>query len=94
MIEVSVFNFFNEIKQGAKNLDINGAYNIVNISGKICYVEGHKGLKLLSQELIVLSIKKGSISISGEGLSLRELYDDCIKIFGKIKSVEVNDESK
>ena len=89
-----MFNFFNEIKSGIKNLDIKNGYNIVNVSGKLCYIEGHKGLKKLSRELIVLSLKHGQISIIGKQLVLREMYDDCIKISGEISAVEVQDVQK
>ena len=89
-----MFNFFDEIKSGIKNLDTNGDYNIVNVSGKICYVEGHKGLLVLGREQVVLKIKNAKLSIEGQALSLRELYDDCIKISGKIQKIEVFDEKK
>lgn len=86
-----MFNFFNEIKSGIKNLDIKNSYNIVNVSGKICYIEGHKGLKVLSRDVIVVAIKNGDIKVTGKDLVLRELYDECIKISGKIKNIEVED---
>lgn len=89
-----MFNFFDEIKSGVKNLDVKDGYNIVNISGKICYVEGHKGLKILSNERVVLIVKNANISIEGKNLVLRELYDECIKISGNIQKIEVFDEKK
>ena len=55
------------------------------------YVEGHKGLDLLSKNLICLKLKKGRIKIEGKDFVLRELYDDCIKISGKIEKIEVFD---
>lgn len=84
-----MFNFFDEIKSCVK--DINNKYNIVNVSGKLVYIEGHKGLSVLSKELICLRIKKGNIKIEGSNLQLKELYDECVKISGKIDKVEVFD---
>ncbi len=86
-----MFNFFDEIKSCIKNIDIKNKYNIVNVSGKLVYVEGHKGLSVLSKEMISLRIKKGTIKIEGEELILRELYDECVKISGKIQKIEVFD---
>ena len=86
-----MFNFFDEIKSGIKNLEFTNQFNVVNVSGKIAYVEGHKGLSLLSKEKVKLKLKKGEISIEGENLVLRELYDECVKISGKIIKIEVFD---
>lgn len=86
-----MFNFFDEIKSCVKNIEIKNKYNIVNVSGKIVYIEGHKGLSLLSKAVMCLKIKKGSIKIEGENLVLRELYDECVKISGKIQKIEVFD---
>ena len=61
------------------------------MSGKLVYVEGHKGLSLLSKEKICLSVKKGTIKIEGRDLMLRELYDECVKISGFIEKIEVLD---
>lgn len=84
-----MFNFFNEIKSCVG--EIKNKYNIVNMSGKLIYVEGHKGLALLSKNIICLKIKKGSIKVEGENLSLKELYEECVKISGKIEKIEVFD---
>lgn len=86
-----MFNFFDEIKSSAKHNSFCSDFNVVNMSGRIIYVEGHKGLNILSKEKIVLLVKSGSISIDGEQLVLQELYDDCVKIIGKIKKIEVFD---
>ena len=86
-----MFNFFDEIKQGIKNVKAINEYNIVNVSGRIVYVEGHKGLALLSPQKMNLRLKKGYVSIVGNELVLRELYDQCIKITGKIEKIEVFD---
>jgi sporulation protein YqfC len=86
-----VFNFFNEIKEGIKNINVTNEYNIVNVSGRLVYIEGHKGLLILSKEKMNLKLKKGYISVLGHDLVLSELYDQCIKISGKIQKIEVFD---
>ena len=63
-------------------------YNIVNISGRLVYVEGHKGLVVLSDKKIVFKLKKGQASIEGAGLVLAELAENTLFIKGKIESVE------
>lgn len=84
-----MFNFFNEIKSCVG--EIKNKYNIVNMSGKLVYIEGHKGLSLLSKTVICLRIKKGSIKVEGQNLILKELYDECVKISGIIEKIEVFD---
>ncbi len=84
-----MFNFFVEIKSGLG--EIQKKYNIVNVSGKLVYIEGHKGLSILSKELICLKIKKGNIKIEGQNLILKEIYDECAKITGIIEKIEVFD---
>ena len=91
LLRYNMFNFFDEIKAGMKEINLYNQFNIVNVSGKMVYVEGHKGLALLSKEKISLNLKKGSVLVEGEELVLRELYDECVKISGKIKKIEVFD---
>ena len=83
-----MFNFFNEIKQVNKKFDLTGGYNLVNVSGKIIYVEGHKGINVISKEIISFKVKNGRIIVEGENLILSELTEDTIKITGIIKKVE------
>ncbi|MBE7075606.1 MAG: hypothetical protein E7375_00860 [Clostridiales bacterium] len=83
-----MFNFFNEVKQNIKSPIED--FNIINMSGQILYVEGHKGLIVLSKEEIVFKIKKGTVSVFGENMLLAELNQTTIKICGKIKKVEQN----
>lgn len=85
-----MFNFINEIKGNLKNSkDITlDNFNIINLSGKILYVEGHHGLVTLSKELVSFKIKKGVVMIEGKDLILAELNENTIKICGEIKKVE------
>lgn len=85
-----MFNFFGEVKESLKNSkDLNlSSYNIINISGKILYVEGHCGLVTLSKEIIAFKINGGRVVVEGEDMLLQELTENTLKISGKIKKVE------
>jgi len=85
-----MFNFFNEVKENLKdsnklNLD---TFNLVNISGRVLYVEGHLGLVTLSKELISFKVKKAVVIVEGKDLVLAELSENTLKICGIIKKVE------
>lgn len=83
-----MFNFFNEIKKSVKK--VSDRYNLVNLSGEILYVEGQKGVTLLSSNVIAFKVKDGRINVYGKKLSLTELADDTLKISGCIDKVEVD----
>lgn len=83
-----MFNFFNEVKQGVKDFQFTGGYNLVNISGKVVYVEGHKGIVTISKELMIFKVKDGRITIQGKDMILAELSENTLKISGIIKIVE------
>ena len=85
-----MFNFFNEVKENLKDknkLEFD-VFNLVNISGRILYAEGHKGLVTLSKELISFKVKTGVILVEGKDLLLSELSENTLKICGHIKKVE------
>ncbi|MBQ8444389.1 MAG: hypothetical protein IJX25_03455 [Clostridia bacterium] len=84
-----MFNFFDEIKckMGIKE-DSLYDYNIVNISGRLVYVEGHKGIVLLSEKKVIFKTKSEQISVEGSGLVLAELNENVLYIQGKIDKVE------
>lgn len=86
-----MFNFFDEIKKGLSNVepDLINSYNIVNISGKILYVEGHLGLTTLSKEMISFKVKRGRVVVEGKNMLLNELTENTMKIVGDIVRVEV-----
>lgn len=81
-----MFNFFGEVKKhtGVKVDE----FHIINISNKLLYVEGHKGLVILSSELVAFKVKNGRIEVEGRGLYLKELTENTLKISGDIKRVE------
>lgn len=85
-----MFNFFDEIKRRVgENYDVLSDFNVVNMSGKILYVEGHKGITVISSSMIAFKIKKGRIVVEGKELSLNELTQNTILIRGKIDKVEM-----
>ena len=63
-------------------------FNIVNISGKILYAEGHLGLTILSSEMIAFKIKGGRVVIEGKNMILSELTDNTLLIQGDIIKME------
>lgn len=77
-----MFNFFGELK---RQTDIKDEFHIINISNKLLYVEGHKGLVILSEELVAFKVKNGSVEVEGEDLYLKELTENTLKISGDIK---------
>ncbi len=85
-----MFNFFDEIKKNVAKIEpkLLGNYNIVNISGRILYVEGHCGLTVLSRENITFKVKHGRIVVEGKNLILDELSENTLKIVGEIIKVE------
>ena len=83
-----MFNFFDELKKIIKKEKIIEKYNIVNMSGKILYVEGHTGICQLSREIISFKFKGGVIIVEGKDLILNELMDKTLKITGEIKKIE------
>lgn len=87
-----MFNFFDEIKKSSPlDSQILNDYQIINISSRLLYVEGHQGLVVLSKEEVVFRVKGGRLSVEGEGLILNELTDKTLTIAGKIKRVEAQE---
>lgn len=85
-----MFNFFDEIKDKiGKNHEFLSDYNLINISGDLLYVEGHKGLTVLSTNMIAFKVKKGRVVVDGENLFLKELTENTILIQGKISKMEI-----
>ena len=84
-----MFNFFDEIKKRAYlKEEFFSDFNIVNMSGKLVYIEGHLGLTVLSPQTIVFKIKKGRVVMEGENMILAELTDNTMLVQGKIIKME------
>lgn len=82
-----MFNFFEELKKKGDG-QLLCDYNIVDISGKMIYVEGHLGLTVMTDKMIAFKIKSGRMVIEGNGLFLSELTDNTMLIKGDIVKME------
>ena len=85
-----MFNVFDEIKSKVKMTkeEFFDNFNVVNLSGKVVYAEGHMGLVLLSKEKIVFKVKRGQVSVEGQNLKIPEISENTLLICGKIERVE------
>ena len=84
-----MFNFFDELKSRAKfDDDLLSQYNMVNISGKLLYIEGHKGVTTISSTSVEFYIKRGKVKVEGENLFLIEMTQNTLLLRGEIKKVE------
>ncbi len=83
-----MFNFFEELKKNIKELNKLDNFNIINLSNKIIYAEGHRGLVTLSKDVIVFKVKGGRVVVEGSDMFLVELTENTIKISGNIKKLE------
>jgi len=87
---MNLFNYFGELKQKFQlPYNIFNSYNVINIGGRLAYIEGHKGLLKLADDIISLKLKTGYIEIKGNGLYLKNLTEDTVVIQGKIYKIEV-----
>lgn len=85
-----MFNFFDEIKNKfVGNGDILTDFNIINMSGKILYIEGHCGVVTINSNLVIIKIKKGRVVIDGENFVLKELSENTLLLQGKIIKMEM-----
>lgn len=85
-----MFNFLEEIKNKAGKIDENllQDYLVLNLSGRLLYVEGHQGLTVITPTELAFKIKKGRFIVQGEGLYLKELTENTMLIEGQINKVE------
>lgn len=67
-------------------INFRNAVQIIN--GEYCLVEGHRGIIEYSSERICVKIKKGSIAVRGEKLSVSVLTVSELYIRGEIKGVD------
>ena len=81
-----MFNFFNEIIADY-GLELS-SFNLVNMSNKLVYVEGHKGVISIKEEVISFKVKKGAISIYGKNLIIKRITDNCLVVTGEINNIE------
>lgn len=83
---------FNELtleKLGLSSTELTGGFSCTVLGGLGIHIEGHKSIFYMSETEVVFRVKRGTITVFGEGLKLRELstYDAYLK--GKITGVEI-----
>lgn len=73
-----------------QNFDITlSEYRYVNIGGKSVYIEGHRGIQLLSNEEITFKLKKKLMSVKGHDLFVKYMDKSTAVILGVIVQVNV-----
>lgn len=84
-----MFNFFNEIVNdfGLEGQAVN-SFNIINMSNKLVYMEGHKGIVSISATEIAIKVKNGVVIVSGADLKIKRITSKTLAISGKIKQME------
>ena len=84
-----MFNFFDEIV-GDFGLEVEkiNQFNVINMSNKLLYVEGQRGIFCLTDENISLRVKGGVLQVNGIGLKLKRISKTTLVITGNIKSIE------
>lgn len=65
-------------------------FQVVVFGRDAVYFEGVKPLKLDGDEMIFRA-RSCVITLVGEGLTVKELADDCVSVLGKINGFTVND---
>lgn len=84
-----MFNFFSEIKQElASDITFMNDFNIINMSNKAIYIEGHKGIIEVTSQQVSFKLKSNIITINGQNLVLKKITISTALIYGGIKSVE------
>lgn len=64
-------------------------YRLVNISGKVLYIEGHTGINILGQNEMSFRLKKKLLTIKGENLTVKYFDNSTAIVLGRIVQVEV-----
>lgn len=84
-----MFKFFNEVIAdfGLENEVVN-SFNIINMSNKLIYIEGHKGVISINSDVISVRVKKGAVCIYGKNLILKKISGTTLCINGEIKKIE------
>lgn len=85
-----MFNFFDEIKRKIGEIDYNliNNYNVINMSGKLLYVEGHCGITVITNKMVAFKVKDGRFVVEGKDFYLKELTENTLLLQGIILKVE------
>jgi sporulation protein YqfC len=87
---VVMFHFLNEINEQLELpiTSVLSSYEVVNLGGKVVYVQGYKDILNFEKEHIVLKLKEGELHIKGQNLNIRDLNVNSILIEGTIRLIE------
>ncbi|MEG1706921.1 MAG: YabP/YqfC family sporulation protein [Clostridia bacterium] len=66
-----------------------GAYKYSVYGGSTFVLEGMNGIRYFSAEKIIFSIKKQTLAVKGQGLTIKQLTRDYAVVTGQIGAVEV-----
>lgn len=83
-----MFNFFIELKKHFKLDNQISSYQMINMSNRFIYLEGHKGILNFTDNMINIKVKSGVLVIKGKDLFLSEISCDTISIKGEINCIE------
>lgn len=64
-------------------------YRLIDIGGKFFYVEGHGGITTLTKKEIAFKIKKKTLTLLGDDLTIKYYDDKTAIVEGKIFKTEV-----
>lgn len=86
-------SFYNEMlmKLSMPVGDTVGGVKLTLVDFKGMLVEGHKGIFSYAVNEIVISLKKGRLSVCGNGLKIREINSDEVFICGEITGIQRNE---
>ncbi len=84
-----MFNFFSELvaDYGLEVEQLN-SFNIVNMSNKLVYIEGQKGVVKIGSDSISIRVKGGVIVVFGQNLKLKKITATTVCVLGNIHQIE------
>ena len=77
-----VFDIPTDIEGGAIHIEVSGRSEV--------FVENHKGILMLSEEEVEISLGRETLSVIGENLTVLAMNTAEVRIHGKINSVCFN----
>ena len=84
-----MFNFFSElVADFGIEVDKANSFNIVNMSNKLVYIEGQKGVVKIGSESMSIRVKGGVVVVFGQNLKLKKITGTTVCIVGKIEGIE------
>ncbi len=81
--------FLNDFDFKTSTVSKKGAFKYVNFNNEIFYLQNFKDIISFSDELIIIKLFSGEISIFGTSLKLKEISHKFVCVQGKISKIEV-----